>query len=50
MLQRNVDKIKIQSLKQKMLYLGHFKVMLLMMLTDINAQTHNDNYMFSKRL
>ena len=48
MLQRNGE--KIQSLKHKMLHLGHFWVMILMMLTDMNAQIHNDNSMFSKRL
>ena len=47
-LQRNGE--KIQSLKHQMLHLGHFWVMILMMLTDMNAQTHNDNSMFSKRL
>ena len=40
---------KKQSLKHKMLHLGHFWVMILMMLTDMNAQIHNDNSMFSKR-
>ena len=48
MLQRNGE--KIQSLKHKMLHLGHFWVMILMMLTDMNAQIYNDNSMFSKRL
>ena len=48
MLQRNGE--KIQSLKNKMLHLGHFWVMILMMLTDMNAQIHNDNSMFSKGL
>ena len=48
MLQRNGE--KIQSLKHKMLHLGHFWVMILMMLTDMNAQIHNGNSMFSKRL
>ena len=48
MLQRNGE--KIQSLKHKMLHLGHFWVMILTMLTDMNAQIHNDNSMFSKRL
>ena len=48
MLQRIVQ--KIQSLKHKMLHLGHFWVMILMMLTNMNAQINNDNYMFSKRL
>ena len=46
---RGMEK-KIQSLKHKMLHLGHFWVMILMMLTDMNAQIHNDNSMFSKRL
>ena len=40
----------IQPLKHKMLHLGHFMVMILMMQTEMNAQIHNDNYMFSKRL
>ena len=48
MLQRNGE--KIQSLKHKMLHLGHFWVMILMMHTDINAQIHDDNSMFSKRI
>ena len=48
LLQRNGE--KIQSLKHKMFHLGHFWVMILMMLTDVNAQIHNDNSMFSKRL
>ena len=47
-LQRNRG--KIQSLKHKMLHLGHFWVMILMMLTDMNAQIHDDNFMFSKRI
>ena len=47
-LQRNVE--KIQSLKHKMLHLGHFWVMMLLILTEMNAQIHNDNCMFSKRL
>ena len=46
--QRNGE--KIQSLKHKMLHLGHFWVMILMMLTDMNAQIHDDNSMFSKRI
>ena len=48
MLQRNIE--KIQSLKHKMLHLGHIWVMILMMLIDINAKIHNDKSMFSKRL
>ena len=48
MLQRNVE--KILSLKHKMLHLGHFWVMIHMMLTDLNIQIHNDNSMFFKRL
>ena len=47
-LQRNVE--KILSLKHKMLHLGHFWVMILMMLTDLNIHLHNDNSMFFKRL
>ena len=46
MLQRNVE--KILSLKHKMLHLGHFWVMILMMLTYLNIQIHNDNSMFLK--
>ena len=48
MLQRNGE--KKHSLKHKMLHLGHFWVMILMMLRDMNAQIHNDNSMCSKRL
>ena len=47
-LQRNGE--KIQSLKHQLLHLGHFWVMILVMLTDMTAQIHNDNSMFSKRL
>ena len=47
-LQRNGE--KIQSRKHKMLHLGHFWGMILMMLKDMNAQIQNDNSMFSKRL
>ena len=47
-LQRNVE--KILSLKHKMLRLGHFWVMILMMQTDLNIQLHNDNSMFFERL
>ena len=46
MLQRNVE--KILSLKHKMLHLGHFWVMILMMLTDLIIQIHTDNSMFLK--
>ena len=47
-LQKNGE--KIQSLKHQTLHLGHFWVMILMMLIDMNAQIHNDISMFSKRL
>ena len=46
---RGVEK-KIQSLKHKMLHLGYFRFMKLMMLIDMNAQIHNDNSIFSKKL